>query len=462
MSKSGALALRYRSVPRAPLGSSTAFQTLGGGVSSFFALEGCDVRSGIATYSLRVVNTTSATLLCRIWIAARNGSTMLAGPAHFEIAPGSEAATQFPLVLRDYPRFERAIAEIAGDGVHCIVEAPRPALRKPVSAYGLAAAACLLLGFLVLIVAGVTRSAMPRIDAFAVPPETLAGTTIRAEYAASGAGRLAYTVLAPDGRTLKSGSLSGSSGSIPVAIPNGDEPGAYTLQLAMSGPLGRVEATRVLNALPAKPSGSASIENISVNPVVVKPGEVATVAYAANGDGGYVRLEGLDGTIWGEQPFSSSGQTHFVIPPVGAAGGLRVVLHVSKGGTKAESVAGLVLDVAPKLAATSAAPQIAGDDDPAVPAAASSDENGTFDVLTKEVRSGGTIEVKILSPRNAMRIALMDMQSHEVAGVDLGADADVVTLRAPVVSVATRYIVQANFTDGFGQESVVQPIVVDP
>jgi hypothetical protein len=465
VSKSSALALRPAAAPRARrFGSATAFQTLGGGVSSFFTLDGCDARSGIATYSLRIVNTTNSTLLCRIWIAARNGKTMLAGPAHFEVAPASTAATQFPLVVRDYRSFERAIAEISGDGVHCLVEAPRPTIKKPVSAYAIASAACLLLGFLALIAASALRSALPRINAFAAPPETLAGTTIRAEYAAAGAGRLSYLVLAPDGHTLASGSLSDSAGSIPIAIPSADQSGAYTLQLAMTGPLGRVEETRVLNALPtvgAKPRRSASIENISVNPLVVKPGEVATVAYAATGDGGYVRLEGTDGTIWAQRPFSPSGQTRFLIPPVGSQGGLRVVLHVSKGRTTAQSVAGLVMASTPQIAAAGV-PQIVGDDDPTAPAAATTDENGTFELLTKEVRSGGNIEVKILSPRNAMRISLMDMQSHEISGIDIGADADVVTLRAPVVSVATRYVIQANFTDGFGEESVVEPITVDP
>ena len=106
--------------------------------------------------------------------------------------------------------------------------------------------------------------------------------------------------------------------------------------------------------------------------------------------------------------------------------------------------------------------QIAGDDDPTSAAAASSDANETFEVLDRTVRSGGTIHVRILSPRNGMRIALTDGQSREMTGVDVGAEPDAITLRAPAVTAPTRYTVVASFTDGFGQESIVQPLTVLP
>jgi hypothetical protein len=61
-----------------------------------------------------------------------------------------------------------------------------------------------------------------------------------------------------------------------------------------------------------------------------------------------------------------------------------------------------------------------------------------------------------------MRVSLMDTQSHEISGVDVGADATVITLHAPSVQVPTRYVVEASFTDGFGQETVVQSVTVNP
>ncbi|HVN68615.1 MAG TPA: hypothetical protein VMU38_03050 [Candidatus Binatia bacterium] len=458
-----ALALRPARIPARRNGSATALQTPVGGVSAIFALEGFDRRRGVATYSLRVMNYSRSQLVCRTWIISRAGDAAPAHPMLLEVAPRSTAATQIPVWPGDFASFDRAIAEVAGDGVHCLVEAPAPRISKLHRAYTFAAAS-LVAGILAIVTAGALRSAVPRIAAFAVPPEALAGTTVRAEYGAEGAGNLSYYVQAPDGSRIAGGTLSQMSGSIPIAIPASDQPGAYTLQMTMAGPLGTTSETRVLNTLVMRPHSKAQIAAISVNPVVARPGETVEVAYSAAGDEGYVRLMGTDGTIWGQQPFSRTGQTHFVVPPFANPGELRVLLHVTKGNSTAQSMAGIVVAAAhaPAAAPAAAAPAILSDDDPASAATMSSDANGTFELAAKTVRSGGSIAVKIISPRNGMRIALVDLQSHEVQGVDVGASDDVVTLHAPTVQAATRYVVQASFTDGFGQESVVAPVTVVP
>jgi len=442
-------------------GSGTALATLEGSVSAFFALEGFDRRRGVATYTLRVVNRTAETLICRTWVVTRAGDAVLAHPISVEIAPLSTSTSHLPVWQRDFKSFDRAIAEIAGEGVHCIVEAPAPPVLATVRTYAWLAATAV--GAVLAIAAGVAamQAALPRINAFAVPPEALAGTTVRAEYAAGGAGRLTYSVLAPDGRTVAGGILADESGAIAFAIPPTNDPGAYTLHLVKDGPLGSVVATRVLNTLASRTAGVAQIDSISVTPPVAKPGEPIDVAYSATGDGGYVRLMGTDGTIWQEQPFSRAGQTHMTVPQLSTLREMRVMLRVTKGRTAAQSMAGLVVEGA--HAPIDRGTSIAGDDDPSAGAAASdSSANGTFALDTPEVKSGGSIHVRILSPRNGMRISLTDAQSHEVAGTDVGAETTTVTLRAPVVYTATRYTVVANFTDGFGQESVVEPITITP
>lgn len=441
-------------------GSGMAQQTLAGSVSAFFALESFDGRRGVATYALRVVNRTTSALICRTWVVSRTGDTVLAHPILVEVAPLSTSATQVPVWPGDFASFDRAIAEIAGDGVHCIVEAPAPPSGTPRRAYAVIAAAALGTICCVFGAAVALREALPRITAFAVPPEAIAGTTIRAEYDASGAGRLSYSVIAPDGRRLQAGVLGDLSGSIPISIPASNDPGAYTLQMAMTGPLGTVMQTRVLNALVGRVPGAAQIDAISVEPAVAEPSQTVNVAYSAAGDAGYVRLLGSDGTIWQERPFSRNGQTQFVIPPLTSLREMRVVLRVTKGGTVAQSMAGVV--VANNRPAVNDTPQIAGDDDPDAAVAANSGANGTFEVLTPTVKSGGSIHVRILSPRNGMRIALSDSQSRELSSVAVGAEANAVTLRAPVVTAPGRYTVVASFTDGFGQESIVQSVTVAP
>ncbi len=462
-----ALALRTagRLARSARPGSGTAVQTAAGSISAFFTLEGFDQRRGVATYALRIVNGTKSALICRTWLVTRNGDSIFACADLFEIQPSSTTATQFSILPRDVGPFDRAVAEIAGAGVQCVVDAPAPVVKKAHASYAVLAAASLIIGFLAIAAATALLGAVPRIAAFAVPPMALAGTTVQAEYAALGSGKLSYLITTPDGRRLQGGQLADHSGSIPVAIPVSNEPGAYTLQMMMQGPLGNAKEVRVLNAImPPKPRmrGGAEIGNLAVNPAVAKPGQPIDVSYVASGDHGYVRLEGKDGTIWAQQAFSRNGETWFLAPRI--SGEMRVLLHVANGRSAAESVAGLVVaDTAAAPSTDSAAAAVAGDDasGSAVDVAASN-ANGTFEVVNRAVKSGNPIHVRILSPRNGMRISLNDLQSHEVTGADVGADDDSVALRAPAVNVATHYTVVATFTDGFGQESIVQPVTILP
>ena len=463
-----ALALRSagRLARAARISSGTAIQTPGGNVTALFALEGYDRRHRVATYALHVVNGTHSVLLCRTWVVARNGEPVMAYPVPFEVGPLSTSETRVPVWPGDFASFDGAVAEIAGEGVRCIVEAPAPAIKTAVSSPAVVAIASLFFGLLAAAAAAALGSLLPRIAAFAAPPTALSGTTVRAEYGATGLGTLSYAVTAPDGRLLQGGTLPDRAGSIPVALPASMAPGAYTMRLAMQGPLGSVDATRVLNTaispLAIHRVQIARIESISVSPVIAKPGQRIEVSYAASAKGGYVRLLGVDGSIWAEKPFSSRGETHFVVPYFSGVREMRVLLHVEKGETSAQSTAGLVVaDITRRP--VSGELQVVGDDEPGSGSIPSGSANGTFAVLTAQVRSGDPIKIRILSPRNGMRLSLTDSQSHEIAYLDAGADAaDVVTLLAPAVSVPTRYVVVASFTDGFGQESIVQPVTVLP
>lgn len=441
-----------------------AMQTAAGSVSAFFTLEGYDRRRGVATYALRVINRTKSALICRTWVLSANGEPLLAYPALFEVEPYSTSATEVPVWPKDFPSFERAIAEVVGNGVHCVVEAAAPVLPKPRRTQLIVAAASLVVGLLIIASSALLRGAMPRIAALAVAPQALAGTTVEAQYSVFGSGRLSYFVTAPDGKRVAGGELAAHTGSVFIPIPAGTQPGAYTLRMTMDGPLGTASDARVVNALISGPAG-AQINDISVNPTVARPGQAIEVSYSASATDGYVRLVGTDGTIWAQKPFSSSGQAHLIVPPVGDGKELHVLLHVTKGSSTAQSVAGVLVSSPVKASlATSNVSSLAGDNDPNLPSITNdgSDANGTFAVVEREVHSGSPIDVKILSPRNGMRISLMDGQSREVTGTDAGVDGGVVTLRAPAVTAATRYTVVATFTDGFGQESVVQPITVLP
>ncbi|MFY9632969.1 MAG: hypothetical protein WAJ94_15315 [Candidatus Cybelea sp.] len=440
-----------------------AMQTASGCVSAYFELESFDRRRGVALYGLRVINRTKGALVCRTWVLADDGDAVLAHPAFLEVAPLSVGSTIVPLWPNDFDSFHRAIAEVTGDGVHCLVEAAAPPQPKPRRRPYIIAGASVLAGIAAIAMAGALRGAVPKIAAFSVAPQALAGTTVEAEYSTFGTGNLSYLVTAPDGHRVAGGPLAAHAGSVFVPIPAGTSSGAYSLRLAMEGPFGSASETRVVNAMIAKGGASASIADLSVKPMVAKPGDSLKVAYSAVGEGGYVRLEGTDGTIWAQQPFSRGGETQLVVPQVGDGRELHVVLHVTKGASAAQSAAGILVSSPHAVrAAADSGPAIAGDDDPNEAATVGADANGTFQVVTGAVHGGGAITVKILSPRNGMRIALNDPQSKEVTGTDAGSESDVVTLRAPTVTAATRYTVVATFTDGFGQESIVAPVTILP
>jgi hypothetical protein len=396
---------------------------------------------------LRVINLTKSALVCRTWVLCHNGAAILAYPEFFEIEPFSTNETLVPLWPGDFSPFVRTVAEVVGNGVHCIVEAAAPPVRNLVAAYRTLAATFLAATVVGFMAATGLREAVPQIAALAVPPQALAGTTVQAEYSAFGSGRLSYLVVAPDGHRLQGGRLDNHSGAISISLPPASRPKAYTLRMAMHGPLGNAGETRVLNALSSK-QDDARVDDIFVHPVVAKPGQSVDVAYSAAADGGYVRLVGSDGSIWAQKPFSSTGETRLLIPPVSDAREMRIVLHVTKGSSVAQSMAGVLVTN--------------GLDSPPVTAVTGPDANGTFEVTQRTVKSGEPISVRILSPRNGMRIALTDATAHEVSGTDVAADADVVTLRAPTVLLPTQYTVVATFTDGLGQESIIQPVTILP
>jgi hypothetical protein len=454
-------------VPSASIGPVAAVQTLSGTVTALFVFETFDRRTGVALYGLRIVNQSASTLICRIWAVTRSASPVLAYPLHFEIKPFSTTAAQVPVRPGEFESFERAMAEVTGDDVRCLVQTVSLP-QSPRRGVGSAAVACG--AFALLAVAGVVAGAIalstvqPRIAAFAVPPMALSGTTVQAEYSASGAGTLAYQITAPDGHRLQGGALAAHSGAIPVSLPASTDSGAYTLQMTMRGPFGNAKEVRVLNALPLKRGGAAQVASVQVAPIAAKPGQTVAVSYAANADDGYVRMTGSDGAIWAQKPFSRSGSTAFTVPPVSGTHEMRVVVHVTKGGSTAESSAGFIVSAAPAapvVAAAAPAAQVAGYDGATQTSSAEAGANGTFQVTTPVVRSGGSIHVQILSPRNDMRISLNDA-THEVSGRVVGSDATTVTLVAPAVKVPTRFTVMASFSDGFGQESIVAPVTVRP
>ncbi len=383
-------------VPFRHAGSRTAIQTDTGSVAAVFALDDYDKRLNAAAYSLRIMNNTDTTLVCRVWAITRNGEALFAYPPPFEIAPYSAESKEISVLLDQFDAFERALAEITGNGVRLIVEAAAPAVKRKPRLASLALAVGFLIAFAAFAAAALGMS-LPRVLALAAPPTASTGTTVEAEYATSGLGQLKYVVEGPDGRHIQEGTLVERSGAISIAIPPSQRPGAYTLQLTKKGLLGTDKEVRVLNAEPPQIiyRKGAQAPGIPVAPLVARIVEAMRDAKLV------VALP------------------HKTLQGIAAADGQ---------------------DPAPAEAAA----------------------NGVFQVERSSVKSGGTIGVRILSPRNGMLLSLTDMRSRQISSRAVGIDQDLVQLRAPLVGVATRYVLVMTFDDGFGQESIVQPVTVAP
>lgn len=432
----------------------TDIQTSRGSVAAMFLLADHDRGLKIAGYVLRIANQSGVKLTCRIWGISSDGEAALAYPLEIEIGPHSVASSSILVRIDQFKNLERAVAEIIGDGVYVTVEAAVPEQKKswstPLAFGGFATAAVVVGGVLVF-------SSLPRISAFAAPPVALNGTTVEAEYAASGQGRLSYLVQSPNGKRFQGGILEARTGVISISLPSGGQAGAYTMRLLMQGPFGGDKAFRVLNAMPPRTivRRGAEISRISVAPMFAKPGQIVRVAYAATADAGYVRLESADGTIWGQQRFSGKGSTYFQVPALAGTREMRVVVRVTRRGSSAQSSAGLIVSSA-GFSALSAPPLRT----PGAPTPANF--SSTFQVETPSVRSGATIRVRIVAPRNGMRLSLTDTQSRQISSVRVGLTQKIVKIRAPEVRLAARFVLVASFTDGFGQETVVQPVTISP
>src|ERR1700719_2851017 len=111
-------------------GSSAAIQTASGSVAAIFVFDGHDRHLNVATYTLQITNASHVALICRIWAIACNGEAQLAYPWTTKIEPCSIKSTSIAVRMDAFDSFERAIAEIVGDGVRCTVEAPAPVLRS--------------------------------------------------------------------------------------------------------------------------------------------------------------------------------------------------------------------------------------------------------------------------------------------------------------------------------------------
>ncbi|MDQ6932978.1 MAG: hypothetical protein M3160_07360 [Candidatus Eremiobacteraeota bacterium] len=425
-----------------------------GKASAMFTLSGVDANLGIAAYAFSVHNPTALALTGRVMGIDRRATIAKSCGLPMTVEPYSSTDTTVLVRLDQCDEFQAIFADVRGGDIAFNAHGPLPApsVRKHLTLAWLCAAAVIIVAIIWAYLAGI-----PRITAFAVAPSAISGDVVEATYKSSGAGTLQYDVQAANGERLMSGQLEERQGAIRVALPKSPQSRSYAIRLSVEGLLGGDAQMRMITAIPLpKPKivvalapQTARISNLSATPSIVRAGEPVMVTYTASGAAGILQLIDSGGTIWGQAPYSKSGVTWFRVPAFPSNRELRVILRVRQNNSLAQSAIGLMLlgrsdDGAPK----SSAPAAFG--------------AGLFEVRPKSVIGGSQIAVKILQQRDNLRFTLLDTQAREIDSRSVARNQRALKMTTPHVSFASRYIVEATFTQGLSEESIVAPITILP
>lgn len=351
--------------------------------------------------------------------------------------------------------FRAIFADVRGGDIALSTEGPLPATMTPeryATAWLCAAGVVVIAALLWVFLAGI-----PRISAFAVAPSAVSGDVIQASYKTSGVGTLQYDVTAPDGSLVMSGQLDERQGAIRVALPKTEGPRSYAIRLNMQGLLGGDAQMRMITAIPfpkpklvvARAPQTARISNLSATPAIGRAGEPIMIAYDASAADGFVQLVDSAGTLWGKAPYSKSGIAWFRVPPFEKNREMRVVLHVRRNDSVAESAIGVM----------TLALHNKGTPKPAERGALGSP---LLDVRPKLVVGGSPIIISIGQNRDDWVLTLLATKGKQIKARSVGRAERTLRMPTPRVRIRSRYIVVATFVRGVREESVVAPITVLP
>jgi hypothetical protein len=424
-----------------------------------------------ARYELRVTNGTPGVLAATVTAVRVDEGRPIAALA-IEIDPHAAIRTSFALDAR--LAYERVAAEVRGEGVHLIVEAPPPrggrSRRRwllPVTALGIAG----LVAGAVLVVVGTERPRVVDAALLATPDGRLV-----ARWSTSGNGNPTYELRDAKGEVVAHGTLPTPSGQLELG--RGD---AASLRVAIANSFGSdvrdaaygratpPPAIRIVATPPPR------IESIAVDPP--RPNAPLTVRYAAEARD--VRLAIVDrtgATYFSTTTPSGTGVTQVPAPPAGPLEPYSLVATAE--GADAGQITRIPIPaaIAPTpgpapLAQNSPGPTASG---AAVPGnahpngsagQAPSGSNATvvdvgggdtFAIRPNPVKPGDPFVVEIPFSDGARVQIVRDRDDVEMSGADLRRGERSVAMTAPT-SPGT-YTVRVTMQRGVGLETVVRPL----
>ena|GEM_PF-2026259 len=422
-------------------------------------LEPVGLDASGARYELRVHNATPGVLTATA-TAVRVDEGRPVAALGFEIEPHAAIRTGFTLDAA--LAYERVSAEVNGEGIHIVVEAPPPRAGKPrrpwlIPAMGLGVAGILAGGTLLLV-----ASERPRVVDLELASVPKVG--LLAHWVTAGNGRRTYELRDASGNVLASGTLPSASGSM-VLGPKRDA----TLHVAIANGFGadvRDAAYATATPPPAiriRATPPPRIASLQVDPP--RPNAPLTVHYTARARDLRLAIVDRTGATWFSTTTpSGSGITQVPAPPAGPREPYQLVARAEGSSAGEETRVPIPASVVPSPS------PIAAPSGAAASAAAGLPANGgngvvvdvgggdTFAIRPDPVRSGQPFVVEIPFADGAQVSLVRDSDGADVAGASLRQGERSVALVAP--RDRARYTVRVTLQRGMGNETLVRPLHV--
>jgi hypothetical protein len=426
-------------------------------------LEPLGIDASGARYELRITNGTPGVLAATVSAVRLDESRPVAALA-VEVQPHAALRTGFTLDAK--LAYERVTADVRGEGIHMLVEAPpprggRPRRRWVGPATALGAAGLLAGATLIGVAAGRPR----------VVEATLlggsGGATV-ARWVTAGNGTRTYELRDAHGDVVAHGSLPDASGSLVVAIPS-----AASLRVSVSNAFGSDARDAVYARATAPPAirivatPPPRIESIAVD--APRPDAALTVRYTARARALHLAVVDRNGGTWfGTTTPSGRGTVQIPAPPAGAREPYVLVARAEGADAGQETRVPFPAAVqpspsaSPSAAAQATAPGTArATPRSGVPPEPSVLEGGggdTFAVRPEPVAVGQAVAVTVPSADGARVQIVRDRDGIEVAGADVRRGARSVTLTAPTEPGS--YTVRVTMQHGRGIVSLVRSLRV--
>ncbi len=404
------------------------------------ALECVRQRFGASDFVAKVVNQGLQPLRCTIEGRTRRADASVA-PGTFWIHPQSAAAVDVAVPLRAPWRVRTLYLRMENDAVSATAQAdvPVPPLARIVTVLAIA-----------LLLAGALAAAAfflrPRVVAFALPSQVLAGTSATASYSLAGTGAARYAVSA-NGRVIAGGTVPMGRGS--VTFPTEVRPAVYRVTIGVRGAFGAAQASRTLVSVTHLAPTVASIEALWVDPGVAAAGAPLHVRYAAQADTGSIALLDVAGMTLQQVSYRADGISTLSAPPVDAPTQYEVRLDVIRGGSKASASVGLLVLPKPLATPISVAPP------PGIVTAGQ-----LLRISPAYVVSGHAFTVRLLLHPARVQLTLQDGGGLPVATQSVASNTAVVRFQAPFVRRDEPFSVVAAFARGGADQVVLDPLVV--